>query len=95
MVVSASTHSSAREHLFFERALRIREARLGADHPDTAQGLNNLAIVLHDQGDLHGARPLFERALSIRQARLGPDHPHTLRSRQDLAAVVAALDKQR
>jgi hypothetical protein len=78
-----------------ERALAIRERRLGADHPDTAQSLNNLANVLYDQGDLDTARTLFERALSVREQRLGADHPDTVRSRQRLAAVVTALDKQR
>jgi tetratricopeptide (TPR) repeat protein len=78
-----------------ERALAIREARLGADHSDTAWSLHNLAAVLHDQGDLDRARTLLERALAIRWARLGADHPDTVQSRQRLAAVVAALDKQR
>jgi len=72
----------------------IYEARLGADAPSTAWSLNNLASVLHDQGDLDSARRLHERALAIREARLGHDHPDTVRSRRDLAAVVAALDKQ-
>jgi tetratricopeptide (TPR) repeat protein len=77
-----------------ERALAIREARLGTDHPLTATSLNNLANVLADQGDLAGARRLHERALAIREARLGTDHPDTVRSRRNLAAVVATLDEQ-
>jgi tetratricopeptide (TPR) repeat protein len=48
-----------------ERALSIREARLGPDHPTTADSLNNLAAVRHDQGDLDAARGLHERALAI------------------------------
>jgi tetratricopeptide (TPR) repeat protein len=71
-----------------ERALAIREAHLGADHPDTAQSLNNLAVVLRDQGDLDGARPLHERALAIREAQLGPDHPDTAQSLTNLANVL-------
>jgi Tfp pilus assembly protein PilF len=83
-------HRQARR--LFERALAIREARLGPDHPNTANSLNNLATVLAAQGDLDAARTLYERALAIREARLGPDHPNTVRSRQELAAVVTALD---
>jgi hypothetical protein len=50
---------------------------LGLGHPDTSTSLNNLAIVLRDQGDLEGARALHERALAIREARLGPcSAPH-------------------
>lgn len=75
-----------------ERALAIRETRLGTDHPATAQSLDNLAGVLRDQGDLDGARILLERALAIRETRLGTDHPDTARSRRDLAAVTAELD---
>jgi Tetratricopeptide repeat len=37
----------------------------GSEYPDTAVGLDNLALVLRDQGDLAGARPLVERALAI------------------------------
>ena len=42
----------------FERALAIREKALGAEHPDTATSLNNLAGLLQSQGDLAGASPL-------------------------------------
>jgi hypothetical protein len=41
-----------------------REKALGPEHPDTARGLNNLAGLLQDQGDLAAARPLFERSLA-------------------------------
>jgi tetratricopeptide (TPR) repeat protein len=71
--------------LLHERALAIREARLGADHPDTAASLTNLALALHAQGDHDAARPLYERALSIREARLGADHPDTAHSLTNLA----------
>jgi tetratricopeptide (TPR) repeat protein len=85
-------HPQARALL--ERALAIREAHLGADHPQTVRSLGNLALVLRAQGDLQGARTLHERALAILEARLGADHPDTVRSRQNLAAVVEALDEQ-
>jgi hypothetical protein len=68
--------------------------RLGADHPDTAHSLSNLASVLRDQGDLDQARTLYKRALSIRKARLGPDHPDTMRSRERLAVAVVALENR-
>ena len=59
----------------FERALAIREKALGPEHPLTATTLNNLAVLLQDQGDLAGARSLNERALAIREKALGPEHP--------------------
>jgi tetratricopeptide (TPR) repeat protein len=79
-------HQQARRLL--ERALSIRETRLGPDHPDTAWSLNNLARVLHDQGDLPAARTLHERALSSFEARLGANHPDTARSLNNLANVL-------
>ena len=81
-----------------ERALAIREARLGADHPDTAQSLHDLASALATHHDLDGARTLFERALSIRETGLGADHPDTAISLTRLADVLAAqgdLDRAR
>jgi tetratricopeptide (TPR) repeat protein len=72
----------------FERALAIRDKALGADHPDTAVSLNNLALLLRAQGDLTAARPLFERALAIREKALGSDHPATALSLNNLASLL-------
>jgi tetratricopeptide (TPR) repeat protein len=71
-----------------QRALSIRETRLGADHPDTAYSLHNLANVLYAQGELGDARSLYERALSIRETRLGADHPDTAHTLNNLANVL-------
>ena len=38
----------------YRRALAIWKVAPGHDHPDTAQGLNNLAVLLRIQGHLHG-----------------------------------------
>jgi hypothetical protein len=43
---------------------------LGPEHPDTAEGLNNLARVLADQGDLAAAQVV--RCLTISKARPAP-----------------------
>jgi tetratricopeptide (TPR) repeat protein len=72
-----------------QRALSIREAEFGPDHPDTAHSLTNLASVLVDQGDLDGAIPLYERALSIRETRVGADHPDTAHTLHNLANALA------
>ena len=55
----------------------IREKVLGAEHPDTATSLNNLASLHQARGDLPAARPLIERALCICEKVLGPEHPDT------------------
>ena len=53
-----------------ERALAIREAHLGSDHPHTARSLNCLGCILDQQGDPQNAAALHKRALAIREARL-------------------------
>ncbi|PDW01158.1 hypothetical protein CJ255_19550, partial [Candidatus Viridilinea mediisalina] len=42
---------------------------MGAEHPDTAISLNNLAINHYYQGDLVTAERLMSRALQIRETR--------------------------
>ena len=59
----------------YRRALAIREAALGPDHPDVAKSLGNLAILLNDKGDYAAAEPLYRRALAVKEATLGLDHP--------------------
>jgi len=71
----------------YERALAIREKALGPDHRDTAESLNNLALLLKDQGDIAAARPLLERAVAIYQL-LGPDNPDTALGLNNLAIVL-------
>ncbi len=55
--------------------LQIREKALGAEHPDVAQSLNNLAILHSAQGEYAAAAPLFERALRILEKTVGAEHP--------------------
>jgi tetratricopeptide (TPR) repeat protein len=72
----------------YERALAISEKALGAEHPDTATSLNNLALLLKSQGDYDGARPLYERALAICEKVLGAEHPDTATSLNNLALLL-------
>jgi tetratricopeptide (TPR) repeat protein len=67
--------------------LEIREARLGKDHPETAQTLNNLANIYKDMGRYGKAEPLFHRSLAIKEAKLGKDHPDTARALGNLAIL--------
>ncbi len=76
---------------YYERALAIREAGLGPQHPDTASSLNNLGYLLQAMGDLAGARPYLERALAIREAGLGSQHPDTANSLNNLGYLLQAM----
>jgi tetratricopeptide (TPR) repeat protein len=67
-----------------ERALSIRERVLGPEHPDTADSLNSLGVLLVDQRELATAGSLLERGLAIRERVLGPDHPQTAWSLHNL-----------
>ncbi len=73
--------------LLLKRALQIREKQLGADHPDTATSLNNLAFLYQSQGKYAEAEPLYVRALQIREEQLGADHPDTAGSLNNLAGL--------
>jgi hypothetical protein len=74
-----------------ERALAISEAALGADHPDIATRLDNLALIYRDLGRPADALPMMERALAISQTALGPDHPETALRLGNLAATYRNL----
>jgi CHAT domain-containing protein len=57
------------------RALRIREAALGPDHPDVAVSLNDVANVYENMERSEQAIALFQRAIAICERVLEPDHP--------------------
>ena len=59
----------------YKRALAIREKALGANHPDVARTLDNLAIVYWAQGKYAEAEGLYKRALAIREKALGARPP--------------------
>jgi tetratricopeptide (TPR) repeat protein len=71
----------------YERSLSIKEQQLGADHPDVATSLNNLASFYYFQGRYNEAEPLFGRSLSIREQQLGADHPDVANSLNNLAGL--------
>jgi hypothetical protein len=70
-----------------DRALAWRRRHLGADHPDTLQSLDSLAVLYRSRGWYDQAEPLCKEALAGRRRQLGADHPDTLRSLNNLAAL--------
>jgi tetratricopeptide (TPR) repeat protein len=81
-----ASYAEARQ--LFERGLAIREKVLGPEHPETSSSLNNLGLLLWEQGDLAAARSLHERSLAIKEKMLGPDDPRTATSLDNLALVL-------
>jgi len=51
------------------RALEGNEKARGAEHPDTLTSVNNLALVLRDQGKYEEAEKINRRALEGRGVR--------------------------
>ena len=56
----------------------------GPDHPDVARDVNNLGLVLRQEGDLAQAKAAFQRALAIFERAYGPDHANTRIARENL-----------
>jgi tetratricopeptide (TPR) repeat protein len=77
----------------YERALGIREKQLGAEHPDTAGSLNNMAALYERQGNYAEALPLYERALGIFERQLGRDHPSTQIVRGNYAGLLREMGR--
>jgi tetratricopeptide (TPR) repeat protein len=77
-----------------QRALAIRERVLGADHPDTANSLNNLALLYDNQGKYEQAELLYQRALAICERMLGADHPNTVRIRKNYNLLKDKMSKE-
>lgn len=71
----------------YQRALALCEKRLGREHPDVAEILNNFALSLREEGDHEAARPLLERALAINEKALGAEHAATATSVHNLALL--------
>jgi serine/threonine protein kinase len=68
-----------------ERAVELRRARLGPDHPDTLTSRNDLALAYWSAGRTAEAITLHQATLKLQESKLGPDDPHTLISRSNLA----------
>ncbi len=58
-----------------QRALAIAEQEFGANHPNMAGCLCNLAVLYQAQGKYAQAEPLYQRALAIDGQELGANHP--------------------
>jgi len=77
----------------FQTCLKETESRLGADHPDVAVSLNNLALLYDSQGKYSEAEPLYRRSLSIKEKQLGTDHPSVATSLNNLAELYRSQGK--
>jgi tetratricopeptide (TPR) repeat protein len=73
---------------YSEYALQIHQQIFGSKHPSTAICMNNLGILLADQGDLLGAHFYYEEALAIWKM-LGNKHSDTALTLNNLGVLFA------
>ncbi|MBD1810363.1 tetratricopeptide repeat protein [Microcoleus vaginatus DQ-U2] len=78
---------------WFKACLQMTEKCCGADHPNTAMSLNNLALLYYAMGRYPKAEPLYVRSLAIREQKLGAEHPYTAMSLNNLAALYCAMGR--
>ena len=78
---------------YVDRARRLHEQTLGAEHLMVGQSVGNLGNILFGQGKLEQAKLRFEQALEIMEQALGSDHPYTIQSVGNLGNVL--LDQGR
>ncbi|MBK6921685.1 MAG: tetratricopeptide repeat protein [Deltaproteobacteria bacterium] len=71
----------------YRNALQIKQARLGAEHPEVAAELSNLGTALLAVGSYAEARTLGERALAIRERVFGSEHAQVAQSLHLLGLV--------
>jgi tetratricopeptide (TPR) repeat protein len=69
----------------------MRRQALPAGHPDIANSLNNLAVLLKAQNKLAEAEPLYREALEIDRQALGDEHLHTQFPRVGLGRLLTKL----
>jgi len=70
-----------------EKVLELRRQALGDDHPDTAQAMQNLAVLYNQEGKTAQAEALLIKVLEVRRRTLGEEAPLTLSSLSSLASV--------
>jgi tetratricopeptide (TPR) repeat protein len=73
-----------------EKAVALRRATLGIDHPETLSSMNALAGIYEWLGRSRDAVPLKEEILEVKERQFGPDHSATIDSVEGLANACRA-----
>ncbi len=68
--------------------------RFGPQDPRLANGLNNLALLYHDQGKYAEAEPLYKRSLAILEKALGPEHPNVATGLGNYIALLRKTNRE-
>ena len=81
----------AKDYVYFEQSLVIRQAVKDNDHLLVAISLNNVGLVIYDLGLHREARECHEKALLIDKIVYGNDHPRIAYSLHCLGNVYDLL----
>ena len=76
-----------------KQLMLLLKASFGAEHPEVAIGLNNLASLLHATNRLEEAEPLMRRALAVDEHSYGTEHPNVARSLLNLAQLLRSTNR--
>ena len=75
--------------LLFRESLEMKRVLYSDDvHPEIAMGLNNVAFMLHAQGQYDEAEQLYREAIEMNRTLLGGDHPDVAMALNNLAFVM-------
>ncbi|CAB4002006.1 Nephrocystin-3, partial [Paramuricea clavata] len=72
---------------YHQRAMEIREKKLGSNHVDVANSYNNLGTMYLDMGELEQAKNYHLRAIEIQEKKLGSNHVDVATSYNSLGTV--------
>jgi tetratricopeptide (TPR) repeat protein len=78
---------------FYEKALKIKEKTLPANHPALAIFYNNIGNVYYKMNEYQKALSSHEKALEIRQISLCPDDPELAMSYNNIGNVHDTMDE--
>jgi tetratricopeptide (TPR) repeat protein len=78
----------------YQRALAIREAALGPQHPLVIQNICGLADLYSDEGRDAEAEVLYQRALTLGEQALGPQNPDVMSIREKYARLLQRENRE-
>ncbi|KAF2181607.1 kinesin light chain 1 [Zopfia rhizophila CBS 207.26] len=76
-----------------QQLLERQEKVLGKEHPDTLTSMNNVALVLRDQGKYAEAEKMHREELALSEKAVGKEHPDTLTSMSNVARALSGQGK--
>jgi tetratricopeptide (TPR) repeat protein len=77
--------------VLLQRALEIRQKRVGSNHVSATAALNNLAIAYSGMGDYAKSLEYFKKTVPIWEKAKGPAHPTTIAALNNVATAYLDL----